>query len=36
MPTISFNTVAANDAAMPDRSYGPGFRSPFRLFWFRF
>ncbi|MGB6320383.1 MAG: PBP1A family penicillin-binding protein [Xanthobacteraceae bacterium] len=35
-PTISFNTVAANDATMPDRSYGPGFRSPFRLFWFRF
>ncbi|MFY9760014.1 MAG: PBP1A family penicillin-binding protein [Xanthobacteraceae bacterium] len=35
-PTISFNTVAANDATMPDRSYGPGFHSPFRLFWFRF
>ncbi|MGB6173898.1 MAG: PBP1A family penicillin-binding protein [Xanthobacteraceae bacterium] len=36
VPTISFNTVAANDATMPDRSYGPGFHSPFRLFWFRF
>ena len=36
MPTISFNTMAATDAAMPDRGYGPGFRSPFRLFWFRF
>ena len=29
-------TVAADDATMPDRSYGPGFHSPFRLFWFRF
>jgi penicillin-binding protein 1A len=36
MPTISFNTMAATDAAMPDRGYGPGFRSPFRLFGFRF
>ena len=36
MPTISFNTMAANDATVPDRGYGPGFRSPFRLFWFRF
>ncbi|MFZ0777118.1 MAG: PBP1A family penicillin-binding protein [Xanthobacteraceae bacterium] len=36
VPTISFNTLAANDATMPDRSYGPGFHSPFRLFWFRF
>ncbi len=36
MPTISFNTMAANDATVPDRGYSPGFRSPFRLFWFRF
>jgi hypothetical protein len=36
MPTISFNTMAANDVTTPDRSYGPAFRSPFRLFWFRF
>jgi penicillin-binding protein 1A len=36
MPTISFNTVAATDATMPDRGNGPGLRSPFRLFWFRF
>jgi penicillin-binding protein 1A len=36
MPSINFNTEAAADATTSRPGYGPGFRSPFRLFWFRF
>jgi len=36
MPTISFNTVAATTPPCRTVGNGPGLRSPFRLFWFRF